>query len=241
MKTAKPFLLVPLVLSLLPTALAQQRGQTSAKTKNMVRSSGNRPPIIKSLVSSSPDVTIPCPRWVAGAYAVDRLSLGITTKALDPDRDKLSYRYWVDGGRIIGRGAKVSWELTGVKPGFYGGKVQVRDGRGGSATEAVKIKVLYMGMCPLPCASVSVSCPDEVEEKQSITFAANVSGGEPTVEPTYQWTVSAGTIISGQGTPTIVVETTGLAGQQVTASLVLGGYPPECRDAESCHVRVRKQ
>lgn len=172
---------------------------------------------------------------------MDRLSLAITTKALDPDKDKLSYRYWVEGGRIIGKGAEVSWELTGVKPGFYGGKVQVSDGRGGNATESFKIEVLSMGMCPVPCAHVSISCPDEVEEKQSITFEANVSGGEPTVKPIYQWTVSAGTIISGQGTPTIMVETTGLAGQQVTAILELGGYPPECDGAESSQVRVRKQ
>jgi hypothetical protein len=48
------------------------------------------------------------------------------------------------------------------------------------------------------------------------------------VQPIYNWTVSAGRIIDGQGTDTIHVETTGLAGQSITATLSMGGYTLEC-------------
>ena len=60
-----------------------------------------------------------------------------------------------------------------------------------------------------------------------MTFTANVSGGtQATI--TYNWTVTAGTITSGQGTPSITVDTTGLAGQSVTANLEIGGTEPSC-------------
>jgi hypothetical protein len=52
----------------------------------------------------------------------------------------------------------------------------------------------------------------------------------------YNWTVSAGMIIEGQGTPTIKVDITGLGGQTVRATLSMGGYPMDCSD--SCSVQI---
>jgi hypothetical protein len=48
------------------------------------------------------------------------------------------------------------------------------------------------------------------------------------VTPNYNWTVSAGRIIEGQGTGSIRVDTSGLAGQSLTATLSMGGYPLDC-------------
>ena len=55
-----------------------------------------------------------------------------------------------------------------------------------------------------------------------MTFTATVSGGSQT-NVTYNWTVSAGSITNGQGTPSITVDTTGLVGQEVTATVEIGG------------------
>jgi len=38
---------------------------------------------------------------------------------LDPENDVLTFSYKVSGGRIIGTGQKVKWDLTGVSPGTY--------------------------------------------------------------------------------------------------------------------------
>jgi hypothetical protein len=60
-----------------------------------------------------------------------------------------------------------------------------------------------------------------------MTFVANVSGADVT----YNWTVSAGQIVSGQGTSSITVSTTSeMAGQNVTATVEIGGsaIDPEC-------------
>src|SRR5207249_9090087 len=54
--------------------------------------------------------------------------------------------------------------------------------------------------------------------------------------PSYNWTISNGRIISGQGTSTITVDTAGLAGQTIRATLDVGGYDMPC--PASCSVSV---
>jgi len=59
-----------------------------------------------------------------------------------------------------------------------------------------------------------------------MTFTANL-GGSASV--TYNWTVSAGTISSGQGSSSITVDTTGLPqNSNVTATVNIGGLDPSC-------------
>jgi hypothetical protein len=55
---------------------------------------------------------------------------------------------------------------------------------------------------------------------------------------TYNWSVSAGTISGGQGTPSITIDTAGLGGQTVTATVEIGGLPPECDRTRSCSFTV---
>ena len=73
-----------------------------------------------------------------------------------------------------------------------------------------------------------------------LIISVGVSGGEPNIQPTYKWSVSAGTITTGQGTPTIVVDTKGLAGKEVTATVDVGGLNPACQRITSCEVQIRK-
>ena len=57
--------------------------------------------------------------------------------------------------------------------------------------------------------------------------------------PTYNWTVSAGTISSGQGTSSITVDTAGTAGQTITATVDIGGLEVACTKTASCSTAVR--
>ena len=84
------------------------------------------------------------------------------------------------------------------------------------------------------CPTVRTSCPDSVKVGEELTFTANVSGGDQNVTPTYNWTVSAGSISSGQGTSTIIVETQEAGGMTITATVDVGGYSRECSTAHSC-------
>jgi len=71
-----------------------------------------------------------------------------------------------------------------------------------------------------------------------ITFTASGTGVEPIV---YSWTVSAGIITSGEGTASITVNTDGLAGQNVTATVRVRGLDPACPGTSSCTTSVRPQ
>src|SRR5215208_1371520 len=88
------------------------------------------------------------------------------------------------------------------------------------------------------CPTVRTSCPDSVKVGDDLTFTANVSGGDNDVTPTYNWAVSAGTISSGQGTSTIIVETKEAGGMTITATVDVGGYSRECSTASSCTASV---
>ena len=43
----------------------------------------------------------------------------VSTEAYNPGIDVLTFNYTVSGGKIIGKGAKVIWDLSGAKPGTY--------------------------------------------------------------------------------------------------------------------------
>jgi hypothetical protein len=83
--------------------------------------------------------------------------------------------------------------------------------------------------CPFP---VNVSAPQSVNDGDLITFTSDVAyTGSAAVN--YAWSVSPGAarIVSGAGTSTITVDSTGLGGQRVTATLVAddGSGDPMCR------------
>ena len=95
------------------------------------------------------------------------------------------------------------------------------------------------------CPVTKVTCPDMVYINDKLEMTANVSGGDSNVTPTYNWSVSAGTIESGQGTSTISVSTKDLSDDQsITATVELGGYDRECgygQTAASCTTSVMKK
>ena len=69
--------------------------------------------------------------------------IDVTTTAVDPENDVLTYVYTVTGGRIIGTGAKVKWDFTGVHSGTYTITAGVDDGCGlcgATMTKTVVVK-----------------------------------------------------------------------------------------------------
>ncbi|HEX6732771.1 MAG TPA: hypothetical protein VF074_22315, partial [Pyrinomonadaceae bacterium] len=157
--------------------------------------------------------------------------------------DQLLYTWSVTGGKLSGEGRQVTWDLAGVQPGTYTATVEVNDGNMHKANGSATVTVGDCTDCrkpPPPCPSVSVTCPSEVDPNAPITFTATVTGGEQGATWTYNWSVSAGTISSGQGTSTITVDTTGIAGQSVTATVSIGGADPSCTGTTaSCTTSVK--
>lgn len=188
----------------------------------------NQVPNVTALNLDSTTVTVPCPPGSESTSGgcKDDASIGVSTVAVDPENDVLTYNYTVSGGRIVGSGANVSWDLTGVQPGTYTITSAVDDGCGVCGTTQTKtVTVATCTDCKPICAcpTLSVSGPSSaIRTGDAATFTATVSGGSQT-NVTYNWTVSGGSITSGQGTPSITVDTAGLTGQEITATVEIGG------------------
>jgi hypothetical protein len=139
----------------------------------------------------------------------------------------MTYNYTVSAGRIVGSGANVTWDLSDARPGTYTITTGVDDGCGACGktnTQTVEIRNCPNCVTNCACPTLSVSGPSGVVTPgQPMTFTATSSG-----DVTYNWSVSNGTISSGQGTSSITVDTTGLAGQNVTATVNIGGTDPAC-------------
>ena len=203
----------------------------------------NQPPTA-SLAASASTITLPCPpdtHSSGGACpAAATSSVNLTTTASDPDGDTLLYSYTVTGGRVTGEGANVTWDLSGLGPGTYTASVDVDDGCGCITSSTTSVTIANCSDCVpnVVCPTVTVSCPDSVMDGSSGTVSANVSNAGTPAISTYNWTVSGGTITSGQGTPSITVDTTGKGGTTITATLEVGGADPNCPRTWSCSFPV---
>jgi hypothetical protein len=165
----------------------------------------------------------------AGAGCNDATTVTVATTAVDPENDVLTYNYTVSGGRIVGTGANVSWDLSGMSPGTYTITAGVDDGCGlCGQTQTRTVTIAACDCIPLcNCPTGSISGPAGVTNPgDTMSFTLNLSGGP---DVTYNWTVSGGTIETGQGTPSIVVRTSmAEAGTTITATVALGGLDPAC-------------
>lgn len=201
----------------------------------------NVAPIVTSVTPSISSILRPCPPGTSSPNCTPTdNTVTLVANATDADNDQLLYTWSVTGGRLTGEGRQVTWDLTGVADGTYTATVEVNDGNQHTANGSTTVTVAVCPGCvapPPPCPTVNVSCPSEVDAGQPITFTASVTGeGAPT--PTFNWSVSAGTISSGQGTSTITVDTAGV-GQSVTATVTVGGVDPSCNATSSCTTGVK--
>jgi len=92
--------------------------------------------------------------------------------------------------------------------------------------------------CPYP---VNVSAPVSVNDGDLITFTSdNAYGGSGPLR--YSWTVTPADarIVSGAGTPTITVDSTGLGSQRITATLLVddGSGDPLCQQRAQASTNV---
>jgi hypothetical protein len=188
----------------------------------------NQPPTIR--LDADAQVVTLCPD--AESMANPRVRL--KAAGVSPEGKPLRYKWTISGGRLDSyEGTDVVWDLSDAAPGVYNASVTVESGPVDNplCTAFTSTKVVVRN-CPPPrpvCPNVSIYCPDVQQAGTPVTFTASVSGGTPGVTPVYNWKVSAGQILSGQGSPTITVDTAGLAGQPITATVEVEGYNLDCR------------
>jgi len=165
-----------------------------------------------------------CPPGFRCRGNCDNNPVVITVSGTKSENNSLRYNYTVPGGRIVGEGAKVSWDLKGAQPGTYQIKIDVIDNKSGnllqSATKTVTVESCYDdGDRCLECPIFLIDAPTSpTEAGETIIFTANITyGNAETIS--YNWAVTDGKIIEGQGTPTIKVATNSkMAGKVVKAT-----------------------
>jgi hypothetical protein len=202
-------------------------------TKN--QSGGNTDRRLRVILSAAFDrIALVCPVTPSvSCTASGTHSVALSANAANPDGATLLYTYSTTGGHITGEGEDVTWDLAGLEPGIYTATVEVGDGSGARGRASTNVTVVRCDCLP-PCPTITVDCPTgTIAPGTSATVTVNLSGiGED--KPTYNWSVSAGTITSGQGTSSITIDTTGLSGQNVTATVTVEGIDPSCQSKASC-------
>jgi hypothetical protein len=192
------------------------------------------PPMINSITTSKSLITF-CPTTSSMRSNLncspDR-EVKLVANASGPDgNSELLFIWTVTAGTLReGQGREVTWDLSGLNVGSYTATVELNDGNQHTASGSTTVTIALCPGCeypPPPCPTVSVSCSNRIDN-QSITFEATVAGGDPEMKPTYNWTITAGKIISGQGTSKLMVDISGLGSQSITATVSLDGADPAC-------------
>lgn len=229
-----------LLCALLASAMAPKAASTGLlKTKPSVE-----------LQASKTLLTYPCPPdW----HSISRscpstadLQIALTAVARDFNKQSV-YAYAVSGGRIVGEGRKVIWDLNGFGQGIYAATVEVQDDKKHRALDTVNVTVQSCGDCvnSEPCPPpIVVTCYDEVKAGTPITCKVLVGASNRSNPITYEWSAddSSGEDISGrisvQGTY-ISIRTDGLGGQYVTATVKVKGLDPSCSMTASGSTAVK--
>jgi outer membrane protein OmpA-like peptidoglycan-associated protein len=150
--------------------------------------------------------TVSCTADKTAVYLDSGDMVTVSCTASDPDDDPLTYTWSSTCGKVDGNGPQVRWLSAGVPLGSCTILAKVDDGRGGSASSSVPVRVE-----PKPNRPPTITCSADrssvfAGEKVHITTNASDPDGDPL---TYIWRASAGQI-AGNGAA-VDFDTTGLA------------------------------
>lgn len=157
-----------------------------------------------------------------------------------------NYRWSVSTGSISGPSTGSQINVASIPRGPCTATVRMAGIRSGCP------RVLRCTTFVGPCPGVIVSCPGSVKRGQPATFGSSLAQSSARTgeinsahaspqSVTYNWSISAGEIISGQGTPSIRIDTSGLpVGTSITATLEVQFVDGGCSRTASCTTVVTR-
>lgn len=167
----------------------------------------------------------------------------ITDVSLDTYKlgENSEYRYSVTGGKVKGTGTKVSWDLTGVAPGSYTISVdELRNGKQIGDPKTATVTVMYeTPICDPVCPLIAIEGSDHpIGAGQKFSVSASATHWSQDAALMYNWIVSTGEIVSGQGSPAILINVPDAKRPgKLNVTLNVGGIDPRW----GCPVVVTKQ
>jgi hypothetical protein len=154
------FLSATSLLCVLLASVMTQKGSSKGLLKK-------KPSVV--LQASTTLITYPCPpdgHSMSGSCpSTADLQVALTAMAKDFNKPPL-YAYAVTGGRVVGEGSKVTWDLSGVWPGSYTATVEIQDDKKHRAFSSVIVKIVNCPDCVISCflcPTITVICSDEVK------------------------------------------------------------------------------
>ena len=187
------------------------------------------------------ELKIPAPPGYGCSEKCDdgNMIINVRARGINVKEWKNVYKYKVSGGRVLDEGKNIRWDLAGAKPGTYTITVAVGDGK--KIKEATGTIIVRDCDCFVDCSCPTISVAGESEGKagEIITFTANISGGTAG-DVTYDWTISQGEIVDGQGTPKITVVTSSAMTGTVKATVEIGGMCADCARIQSAITKLTK-
>lgn len=199
------------------------------------------------LQASTTLITYPCPpsdHSLSGSCpSIASLQVGLTaiTEAFNKQAD---YLYRVTGGRVVGEGRKVTWDLSEVGPGVYTATVEVQDNKKHRALSSVEVTIRNCRDCVISdwCPLIMVTCYDQVKAGTPVTCKVAVAPWLNAI--TLEWSVrdSNGENLSGRISRRdryISVRTEGLGGLTITATVEVNGLDPHCPRTASSYTVVK--
>jgi hypothetical protein len=208
---------------------------------------------IKSFAVASPRVVL-CPESMmpggaSGCSSIEELRLELRVEVAGGDEGNLEYRYSVTAGRIFGKGPNVVWDFHDARPGEYVAAVRVKDRHGASASSSARVNFQWCGTCEWcgncdpefgPFLQIQPSCPATVIEGKPALISIRLTAGphQRFGKLKYNWSLTAGRIINGDGTRTIEVDTQGLGGRKISATVAVDGLDPLANRQGSCTTLV---
>lgn len=154
---------------------------------------------------------------------------------------------------IPNEGETVTWDLSNVqKAGFYELRATTTYKNGKPKTIKFTLPVKEcdcVAIPPITTTTPTPVCPTSLTVDSSPTvvegtpakFTASVIELPADTAFSYQWSVSAGNIMSRNDTPSISVDTTGLGGQVITATVTLQGLDARCTNTAQGDVTTARR
>jgi len=145
-----------------------------------------------------------------------------------PKKDERIY-FIPSGGKIIGEGANVVWDLSDTLPGKYSitagiGSDDIVSGK--TATTTLVVSACPECDPPCECAGLSVWGPAApIKRGDSFIVRARVGGDVKALS--FTWKIEGGVIIGGQGTRQILVKFPDKT-DVIKVTVRIGGTDPTC-------------
>ena len=202
---------------------------------------------IKSIKVDRTFLTNPCPRGIepCGGEPSSSFLVNVQIEPYKPSK-KITYEFVATGGKIVGQGKTIIWDLSNTAPGSYWIVVSAkRNGKVITESRSETVNIINaICICDCPsCPVIQIYVTDRtISAGKTVSASATISGGSQDNPLTLNWTTTVGEIVSGQTTNAILIKVPpGTTSKSLDVTLTVGGMDRRCAcpNSQSATIKLR--